>query len=141
MTVEAPDRPADDTSTRVFRSLRQSSRLFVGPIAITAPLMLAPRVRAVGRPAAGRCEHLSRHRNLGHLKHDVADNLSADLDQLFPIAEVVGERMELKTDGAGGERGSNRRLVEIRADDLVDAPAVIRLRPEMACWLRRSNLS
>src|SRR5271165_2029387 len=71
-------------------------------------------------------EHLSRHRNLGHLKRDVAavaDHLGGDLDQLFPqagqrpwlrrlghrqrsheIAEIVGQGMELKANRVGSER-------------------------------------
>ena len=70
-------------------------------------------------------EHLSRHRDLGHLEHDVAaaaDDLGADLDQLLPltrqgprlrcrghrqgsheVAEVVGRRMELKANRVGSE--------------------------------------
>ena len=115
MTVEAPDRPPGDASTRDIRSLRQSSWLFVGPIAITALSCRRRRCAQSGDQPQDVAEPLSRHRDLGHLEHDlapVADNLDADPDQLFPIAEVVGERMELKTDGVGGER----------ADDLVFRP-------------------
>ncbi len=70
-------------------------------------------------------EHLPRHRDLDHLEHDVAavaDHLGADLDQLLPqtrqgprlrsrghrqgpheVAEVVGQRMELKANRVGSE--------------------------------------
>jgi hypothetical protein len=69
--------------------------------------------------------HLSRHRDLGHLKGRVAavaHDLGADLDQLVAqagqrprlrrlrhrqrpheIAEIVGQRVELEADGVGGE--------------------------------------
>ena len=65
---------------------------------------------------------------IGHLEGDVAtvtDDLCADLDQLIfearqrpifdrlwrperaeEVAEIVGERMELKADGVGGERAA-----------------------------------
>jgi len=71
-------------------------------------------------------EHLPRHRDLGHLERDavaMADNLGADLDQLFAqagqrprpcrlrhrhpaheIAEVVREGVKLQADGVG-DRG------------------------------------
>ena len=71
-------------------------------------------------------EHLSRHRDLGHLEHDVAavaHHLGADLDQLLlqscqglrlrgfgdrerphEIAKVAGPRVEPKADGVGSER-------------------------------------
>jgi hypothetical protein len=70
-------------------------------------------------------EHLSRHRDLSHLEGDVtamADDLRADLDQLLleagerprlccfrhrqrphEIPEIIGQHMELKTHGIGGE--------------------------------------
>jgi hypothetical protein len=70
-------------------------------------------------------EHLPRHHDLGQLEGDVAavaDDLDADLDQLLAqasqrprfrrlghrerpheIANVVGQRVELNTDGVGGE--------------------------------------
>ena len=70
-------------------------------------------------------EHLPRHGDLSHLKRDVAAvayYLGADLDQLLAqagqrprvdclghrqhpheVAEVIGERMELKADRVGGE--------------------------------------
>jgi hypothetical protein len=70
-------------------------------------------------------EHLPRHRDLGHLKRNVAavaDDLGADLDQLLPqagqrprlrrlrhgegsheIAEIVCQGMELKANRVGGE--------------------------------------
>jgi len=70
-------------------------------------------------------EHLSRHRDLGHLKGRVAavaHDLGADLGQLLAqagqrprfrrlwhrqrpheIAEIVGQRVEPEADGVGGE--------------------------------------
>ena len=67
-----------------------------------------------------------RDGDLGHLEGDIAamaDDLGTDLDQLLleagqrpvpdrfrcrqgaqEVAEIVGERMELKPDGVGGER-------------------------------------
>jgi hypothetical protein len=53
-----------------------------------AALMLAPLVRPQsGDQPQDVAEHLSRHRDLGHVEHDiaaVADHLGADLDQLLP---------------------------------------------------------
>jgi len=73
-------------------------------------------------------EEISWNGDFGHLEGDVAtvtDDLSADLDQLIfearqrpifdrlwrperaeEIAEIIGERMELKADGVGGERAA-----------------------------------
>ena len=73
-------------------------------------------------------EQFPRHRDLGHLEDDVAamaHDLGADLDELLPqarqrplldrlgqcqrpheVAEIVGQRMKLKPDGAGGERAA-----------------------------------
>ena len=70
-------------------------------------------------------EQVSRNGDLGHLEGDiaaVADDLRADLDQLFlqarqrpvfdrlgrrqraqEVAEIVGEGMKLEPDGVGGE--------------------------------------
>ena len=72
------------------------------------------------------CKQHPRHGNLGHLEGDiaaVADDLRPDLDQLLlqagqrpvldrlgrrqrtkEIAEIVGERVKLETDGIGRER-------------------------------------
>lgn len=80
---------------------------------------------ATGRSATELLEHLPWHRDLGQLEPDVAAvayYLGADLDQLLAqagqrprlgrpghrpcsqeVAEVIGERMELKADGVGGE--------------------------------------
>jgi hypothetical protein len=77
-----------------------------------------PRPQDVG-------EQISRNGDLGHLERDIApmaDDLRANLDQLLlqgrkrpvfdrlwrrqrtqEIAEIIGERMKLETDGVGSE--------------------------------------
>jgi len=60
-----------------------------------AALVSAPSCRRGRRPQPGDQrqhvdEHLQRHRNLGHLKGDVAtvaDDLGADLDQLMMLVK------------------------------------------------------
>src|SRR5258705_12355515 len=87
-------------------------------------------------------EHLPRDGDLGHLEDDiaaVADDLRADLDQLFlqtrqrpvhdrlrrrqraqEIAEVVGERMKLEPYRVGGERSARQSRPLDRAFALLD---------------------
>ena len=75
-------------------------------------------------------EQISRNGDLGHLERDIApmaDDLRADLDELLlqtrqrpifdrlrrrqsaqEIAEIVGQRMKLETDGVRGESTPDR---------------------------------
>jgi hypothetical protein len=91
----------------------------------TASVMLAPAAPQPGDQRQDFVEHLTRHRDLGHLERDippVADNLRTDLDQLFPqagqrprfrrfghrqraheVTEIVGQCVELEAHRVGGE--------------------------------------
>jgi len=61
--------------------------------------MLAQAAPQPGDQRQDFVEHLTRHRDLGHLERDVppmADNLGADFDQLFPQA---GQRPRIRRFG------------------------------------------
>ena len=125
MTVGASDRLVMP-GTRGFPFIKAHSSSHLSAPLPSWPLACWRRRRPQsGDQPQDVVEHLSRHRDLGHLEHDVAtvaDHLSADLDQLIPqtrqtpplrcrwrrqgpheVAEVVGQRMELKANRIGGE--------------------------------------
>ena len=61
--------------------------------------MLAQAAPQPGDQRQDFVEHLTRHRDLGHLERDVppmADNLGVDFDQLFPQA---GQRPRIRRFG------------------------------------------
>ena len=122
----------------------RSATNFLAAVCLAAIVSYCLRIRTL----SGRCdlwrpqlidhaqdvgEELARYEDLGHLERDIArmaDNLRADLDQLFTqrrhqpvadrlrrrqraqeVAKVVGERLKLKANRVGGVRAAGKASV------------------------------
>ena|SRR6516164_1188380 len=98
-------------------------------LALVMPGRVAP---AGGRPATDFLEHLSRWFDLGHLgdhRASVADRFRVDLDQLLLQTgqRPRFRRLELKTDGIGGEGTSGDPLDRSRRNAALSRSLAARL--------------